>query len=63
MLGVMRIQESFYCRDTKMVKGDLTISSLALTKGALAVKSLRQGGYPGADHNTLGVYGNTHVFG
>lgn len=49
--------------DTKMVKGDLTIPSLALTKGAVAVKALRQGGYPGADHNTLGVYGNTHVFG
>lgn len=40
--------------DTKMVKGDLTIPSLALTKGAVAVKALRQGGYPGADHNTLG---------
>lgn len=42
----------------KMIKGDLTISSVSLIKRVVAITDLSQGEYSVANYNTLGVYGN-----
>lgn len=42
----------------KMVKGDLTISSVSLIKRAVSITYLRPGEYLVANYNTLGVYGD-----